>query len=321
MPNNVVLGAKNHLSEDAKKTVIAEQLNDDILGILLYGINSSGKSSLMKSVGVTILLAQSGLFVPAEKMRFTIFTEIFTRIVAQDNFSKGLSSFAVEMLELKNIFNRATERSLVLGDEISHGTENLSALAIVAATIKRLIEIKSLFIFTTHLHSLHNLNLVQNLKNLASVHLSVRYDRENDKLIFDRILQTGSGSSVYGLEFAQSLHIDEHFLNTARSIRQQLVENFEQIDRQTRRNKHCSSIALQAQCAICQKRVDDMHHIRPKHLADECGFIEHVPKDHQYNLIPLCKQCHKKVHAGRLLIRGFVMTNNGLALQFEEKQI
>ncbi|HAO52461.1 TPA: DNA mismatch repair protein [Candidatus Magasanikbacteria bacterium] len=318
VPNNVVLGAKNHLSEDAKKTVIAEQLNDDILGILLYGINSSGKSSLMKSVGVTILLAQSGLFVPAEKMRFTIFTEIFTRIVAQDNFSKGLSSFAVEMLELKNIFNRATKHSLVLGDEISHGTENLSALAIVAATIKRLIEIKSLFIFTTHLHSLHNLNLVQNLKNLASVHLSVRYDRDNDKLIFDRILQAGSGSSVYGLEFAQSLHMDEKFLEMAVNIRKELSHDYDDIELLTKKKTSIYNKKLfVTNCSICKEKVDDVHHISPQQIADKNGNIGHFHKDHKYNLIPLCKKCHDDIHHGHLKVKGYKMTSDGLELEVE----
>ncbi|HLD21420.1 MAG TPA: DNA mismatch repair protein [Patescibacteria group bacterium] len=319
VPNDVVMGDRKYTAHT--EDVLSRFSRDDIHGVLLYGINSSGKSSLMKSIGICILLAQAGFFVPAAHMRFSLCTELFTRIVARDNFEKGLSSFAVEMMELKNILNRCSSRSIILGDEISHGTELFSALAILSATILRLSEVGALFLLATHLHQLQTIESIRTLSDVVSVHLSVHYDEKNDTLIFDRLLQEGSGNSIYGLEFAQSLHIDEHFLNTARSIRQQLVENFEQIDRQTRRNKHCSSIALQAQCAICQKRVDDMHHIRPKHLADECGFIEHVPKDHQYNLIPLCKQCHKKVHAGRLLIRGFVMTNNGLALQFEEKQI
>jgi len=318
VPNDVVLGSRENMSEDAKKTVIAEQLDNDILGLLLYGINSSGKSSLMKSIGVAVVLAQSGFFVPAENMRFTIFTEIFTRIVAQDNFSKGLSSFAVEMLELKNIFNRATEHSLILGDEISHGTETLSALSIVTATIKRLIDIKSLFIFTTHLHNLHNLNLVKDLKNLASVHLSVRYDRDNDKLIFDRILQAGSGSSVYGLEFAHSLHMDEKFLEMAVNIRKELSHDYDDIELLTQKKTSTYNKKLfVTRCTICKKEVNDVHHISPQQLANETGHIAHFHKDHKYNLLPLCKKCHDDIHHGKIKVKGYKMTSEGLELEVE----
>ncbi len=81
-------------------------------GILLFGINSSGKSSLMKAIGISVILAQAGFFVPCKTMRFSIFDSIFTRISGADNIAKGLSSFAVEMMDLKNIFNRASKKSL-----------------------------------------------------------------------------------------------------------------------------------------------------------------------------------------------------------------
>ncbi|NOR55614.1 MAG: DNA mismatch repair protein, partial [Sulfurovum sp.] len=124
VPNDVFIGTNNgtrhnHITLNASD-------NEDILGVLLYGINSSGKSSLMKSIGISVVLAQAGFFVPAVELRFSLYDKLFTRIVSQDNLYKGLSTFAVEMLELKNIFNRADEKSLVLGDEISQGTETES---------------------------------------------------------------------------------------------------------------------------------------------------------------------------------------------------
>src|SRR3989338_2011103 len=158
VPNDVFLGNKKYAKNDS---LFTDMTKEDIQGILLYGINSSGKSSFMKSICIAVVLAQSGFYVPAESMRFSIFSEIFTRILARDNFEKGLSSFAVEMMELKNIFNRCTQKSLILGDEISHGTETLSALSIL------------------------------------SVHLEVFYDSVQDKLLFERKLQAGSGSSIY----------------------------------------------------------------------------------------------------------------------------
>ncbi len=129
---------------------------------------------------------------------------IFTRISGADNIAKGLSSFAVEMLELKNIFNRATKQSLILGDEISHSTETMSGVSIVASSILKLAKLEALFLFATHLHQLPDIEELKKLKNIICLHLSVLYEDSQDKLIFNRKLQAGSGSSMYGLEYAKS---------------------------------------------------------------------------------------------------------------------
>jgi DNA mismatch repair protein MutS len=319
VPNDVVCGATEHISNQYTNHVIYTENKKDVRGILLYGINSSGKSSLMKSIGVAIILAQAGFFVPAKSMRFKLFKELFTRIVAKDNFEKGLSSFAVEMMELKNIFNRASKHSLILGDEISHGTETLSAISIVSATIERLTEMGSLFMFTTHLHQLNNLPSLKKQHNIARVHLAVRYDEQSDTLIFDRTLQSGSGNSIYGLEFAQSLHMDETFLKNAMTIRKELANDFDTLERLTKKeqSKYHPDLYL-ATCAICQKHVSDTHHIQPQHAANTEGYIDHVPKNHKYNLLPICKSCHNNIHEGTLDITGFEMTSKGLQLSYKK---
>ncbi|PIT86135.1 MAG: DNA mismatch repair protein, partial [Candidatus Magasanikbacteria bacterium CG10_big_fil_rev_8_21_14_0_10_43_6] len=321
VPNDIVCGAKKMISASHKNHVIYTDAPDtDIRGILLYGINSSGKSSLMKSIGVAVVLAQAGFFVPATQMRFTLFKELFTRIVSKDNFEKGLSSFAVEMMEVKNIFNRASKRSLILGDEISHGTETLSAIAIVSATITRLTEIGALFLFTTHLHQLNTLPLLQSTQHIARVHLAVRYDDATDTLIFDRTLQAGSGSSIYGLEFAQSLHMDETFLQEAMRIRKELANDFDTLERLTKKeqSKYHPDLYLST-CAICEDHVEDTHHIKPQHAANADGYIDHIPKNHKYNLLPICKTCHQAIHDGTLDVTGFEMTNKGLQLSYRKK--
>jgi len=319
VPNDILLGEKKYKKYE---TVLGETPSSNLLGVLLYGINSSGKSSLMKSIGLSILLAQSGMFVPAESMRFGIFKEIFTRIISHDNFEKGLSSFAVEMMELKNIFNRCTSKSLILGDEISHGTETLSAISIISATILKLVEKKSLFIFTTHLHQLGRIRQIQQLRSVVSVHLSVEYDEDKDKLIFDRRIKSGSGSSVYGLEFAQSLHIDPIFLQKALQLRKELAGEADELQllTQQKTSKYHKNLYITS-CAICKNTVDETHHIKPQRLSNKDGNIEHFHKDHKYNLLPLCESCHNKVHNGTLIIRGFIMTSSGLELQFQEKDI
>lgn len=319
IPNDVVMGDKSYLDPQSAEAMISGISESDVRGVLLYGINSSGKSSLMKSVGMAVILAQSGFYVPAKRMRFTLFREIFTRIVAQDNFEKGLSSFAVEMLEMKNIFNRTTPQSLILGDEISQGTETLSALAIVGATIKRLSNAQSLFIFTTHLHQLHNLNILKDLDNVVSVHLNVSYDEAEDKLIFDRNLKPGSGSSIYGLEFAQSLHMDKEFLNLAVNLRKEIAHENEDLKLLTKKQTSIYNKNLfVTTCALCGAECDDVHHITPQKQADEEGNIKNFHKNHKYNLVPLCKKCHDQVHSGKVKIKGFKMTSDGLELEMEE---
>jgi len=324
IPNDIVMGRRELVDLPHPKTVMLDVgVHDgyDIHGVLLYGINSSGKSSLMKSIGIAVLMAQSGFFVSASVMKFSIFESLFTRIVSQDNLAKGLSTFAVEMLELKNIFNRAGVRSLVLGDEISHGTETLSGVAIVASAIQKLSLTRCLFLFATHLHQLSTMDEIIKLKNVVNLHLSVEYDESSDKLVFNRVLQSGSGSSIYGLEFAKSLHMDSEFLENANAIRKRLANDFDELELLVKKktSKYNKEVYM-TKCVICGAIAEDVHHIAQRHLADDSGFIGHFHENHKHNLIPLCKAHHKQIHDGNLRIDGFIMTSKGLELQFEEIQ-
>ena len=323
VPNDIVMGNRDYLDLPHPTTVMLDvSVHDghDINGVLLYGINSSGKSSLMKSIGIAVLMAQSGFFVSAAVMKFSIFDSLFTRIVSKDNLAKGLSTFAVEMLELKNIFNRATVRSLVLGDEISHGTETLSGVAIVASAIKKLSDVRCLFLFATHLHQLSTMPEITKLNNVVDLHLSVEYDEAADKLVFNRVLQAGSGSSIYGLEFAKSLHMDSEFLEIANTIRKRLANDFDELELLVKKKKSKYNKELYVtKCIICGAVAEDVHHISHQSLADKAGFIGHFHKDNKHNLVPLCKEHHKEIHDGKLHVNGFIMTSKGLELQFEEQ--
>ena len=323
VPNDVVMGSREYMDLPHPKTVMLDlEVHDghNINGVLLYGINSSGKSSLMKSIGIAVLMAQSGFFVSAAVMKFSIFDSLFTRIVSKDNLSKGLSTFAVEMLELKNIFNRATIRSLVLGDEVSHGTETLSGVAIVASAIIKLAKLRSVFLFATHLHQLSTMKEITTLDNVVDLHLSVEYDENLDKLIFNRLLQAGSGSSIYGLEFAKSLHMDRDFLETANQIRKRLANDFDELELlvKKKRSKYNKELYV-TKCIICGGIAEDVHHISQQSLADKSGFIGHFHQNHKHNLVPLCQEHHKQIHDGKLHVSGFIMTSNGLELEFEEQ--
>ncbi len=319
VPNDIFLGENNATSHN--HITLNASNEEDVYGVLLYGINSSGKSSLMKSIGLSVVLAQAGFFVPAVELRFGLYNKLFTRIVSKDNLYKGLSTFAIEMLELKNIFNRADEKSLVLGDEISQGTETESALAIVSSAILKLISLRSTFIFATHLHQLGNISQLQNLKHLIFLHLGIKYDENSDTLIYNRVLQLGQGDSLYGLEFAKSLHMDKTFLQTAQTIRENLNHSGSDIKKlqKQKSSKYNKSLYL-SKCALCDANVEDVHHIAEQKEANLDGQIDHFHKNHKYNLIPLCKKHHNLVHEGKIIISGFVMTSEGLKLHYEVKE-
>jgi DNA mismatch repair protein MutS len=317
VPNDLYLGEgietkHNHITLNASE-------GKPVSGILLYGINSSGKSSLMKSIGLTVILAQAGFFVPATELKLGLYDKLFTRIVSQDNLYKGLSTFAVEMMELKNIFNRAGKRSLILGDEISQGTETESGLAIVAGAILKLIELNSTFIFATHLHQLKNIEPLQKIESLILLHLGVKYDENSDTLIYNRQLQLGMGSSLYGLEFAKSLHMDESFLKNAYAIRKDLLGQHSEVKNITtkKRSRYNKNLYV-TKCALCEENVEEVHHIQAQQHANEEGMIGSINKNHKYNLIPLCKKHHNMVHQGKIHISGFIMTSKGLKLHYEE---
>ncbi len=318
VPNDIYLGEgikteHNHITLNASN-------GNPVQGVLLYGINSSGKSSLMKSIGLSVILAQAGFFVPCTELKLGMYEQLFTRIVSQDNLYKGLSTFSVEMMELKNIFNRATQRSLILGDEISQGTETESGLAIVAGAILKLLELKSTFIFATHLHQLKNIEALHNIDSLILLHLGVSYDEQKDILIYNRQLQLGMGSSLYGLEFAKSLHMDKTFLKNAYKIRDTLMGNSSELQKLShkRRSRYNKNLYV-AKCALCDQDVEDVHHIAEQNLANNEGMIGAMSKNHKYNLIPLCKRHHKLVHEEKIHISGFLMTSKGLKLHYEEK--
>ena len=323
VPNDIVMGNREYMDLPYPQTVMLDvSVHDghEINGVLLYGINSSGKSSLMKSIGVAVLMAQAGFFVSAAVMKFSIFDSLFTRIVSKDNLAKGLSTFAVEMLEMKNIFNRSTTRSLVLGDEISHGTETLSGVAIVASAIMKLARTRCMFLFATHLHQLSTMKEITTLKNVVDLHLSVEYDESKDTLVFNRVLQQGSGSSIYGLEFAKSLHMDSEFLENANKIRKRLANDFDELELLVKKktSKYNKELYV-TKCIICGAVAEDVHHISQRSLADKSGFIGHFHQDNKHNLVPLCKEHHNLIHDGKIKVDGFVMTSKGLELQFEEQ--
>ena len=226
-------------------------------GMLLYGLNSAGKSTFMKSCGIAVIMAQAGMFVPCSSMSFSPFKHIFTRIPSGDDIMKGQSTFTVEINELRNILYRADRFSLVIGDELCSGTESISAMSIVSAGIFELCTRKVAFIFATHLHDLKNISHIKSLQNLKIYHLSVLFDEESGKLIYNRKLTEGQGSSLYGLEVCKSLSLGEEFIAKANEIRREIL-NIDQEVLRTKTSSYNSKKYVDATCDICHEKSVDI---------------------------------------------------------------
>ena len=297
--------------------IIMGKENND--GMLLFGTNSCGKSSLMKAIGLCVIMSQAGLYVPATSFNLRPYTKIFSRIGNQDNIFTGKSSFTQEISELRDIFNRCDENSLVIGDEPCSGTEHISAISIVSSSIELLSRKKCSYIFATHLHKLNEIDLLKNLNNLHKYHLKITYDEVNDKLIYNRKLELGIGNEEYGLEVAKSLSLENDFLQNAYKVKNQLKD----IGLYSTKSSIYNSKKILDKCEICGKEGEEIHHINFQNEANKFGHINSIHMNMKGNLCSICEKCHDKVHNDEIKINGYIETSEGITLDFEvvDKQI
>ena len=273
--------------------------NDVAVGptsMLLYGTNMVGKTSLIRALGISVILAQAGMFVPCTTFRYSPFTSIYTRILGNDNLHQGLSTLAAEMVELREILHYADNRSLVLGDEVCKGTESESALSIFAAALMHLHEKNVSYIFATHFHAILDFAEIKALSHLRVCHMSVHYDAANDCLVYDRVLRDGGGARSYGLEVCKSLHMPREFIDTAYLLRNTYFA-------ESRGLLQCpvatsyNSQKIRGKCEICGENMgEEIHHLQEQKHADDDGFIGSVHKNHGGNLASVCESCHIKLH-------------------------
>lgn len=185
--------------------------------IIITGPNMSGKSSYLRQVGLIVLLAQIGCFVPAVSARIGIVDKIFTRVGASDNIAKGESTFLVEMHEAANILNNATPKSLILLDEIGRGTSTYDGISIAWAMTEYLHEnpnVKAKTLFATHYHELNALaNLYPRIKNYR-----VEVREYGDKVIFLRKINEGTADHSYGIQVAQMAGLPDAVTKRAKEI-------------------------------------------------------------------------------------------------------
>jgi len=193
-------------------------LNDARRMLLITGPNMGGKSTYMRQVAIIALLAHVGSFVPAQQAVLGEIDQIFTRIGASDDLASGRSTFMVEMTEAANILHNATEKSLVLVDEIGRGTSTFDGLALAYAIARHLLEInRSYTLFATHYFELTR--LAEEFKQLANVHLAAVEHQHS--IVFLHSVNEGAASQSYGLQVAALAGVPNSVI---RSAKKQLVK-------------------------------------------------------------------------------------------------
>ena len=190
-------------------------LTNDARVIILTGPNMAGKSTILRQVGLIVLMAQMGSFVPASSARIGLVDRVFTRVGASDNLVRGQSTFMVEMAETSAILHAATANSLVLLDEIGRGTSTYDGVSIAWAVSEHLHErTRCKTIFATHYHELTQ--LAQDLEAVRNFNVAVR--EVNDDVLFLHRLQPGGADRSYGIEVGRLAGLPREVLSRARQV-------------------------------------------------------------------------------------------------------
>ncbi len=192
--------------------------------VLLTGPNMAGKSTYLRQIGLLVIMAQSGCFVPAKSALLPIFDKVFTRVGASDNLAMGQSTFLVEMLETANILNSATSDSLILLDEIGRGTSTFDGLSLAWSIVEYLhnqprLQAKTLF--ATHYHELTELETI--LPGVKNYNIAVK--EWNDTIVFLRKIKRGSADQSYGIQVARLAGVPDAVIKRAKEILNNLEEH------------------------------------------------------------------------------------------------
>ena len=183
--------------------------------IILTGPNMSGKSTYLRQIGLIVIMAQIGSYVPAERAEIGLVDRVFTRVGALDNLAGGQSTFLVEMVETANILNNATERSLVLLDEVGRGTSTFDGLSVAWSVVERINEhCHSRTVFATHYHELTSMaELYDRVHNYQ-----VAVKKWEDQVVFMHKIIPGGCDDSYGIEVARLAGVPKPTLNRAKQI-------------------------------------------------------------------------------------------------------
>ena len=201
---------------------------------IITGPNMGGKSTYLRQVALIVLLNQAGSFVPASKARLGVFDRIFTRVGASDQLARGESTFMVEMHETANILNNATDRSLIVLDEVGRGTATFDGLSLAWAIIEFLHDNRArggITLFATHYHEVTD--LAKTKPRVANYNVAVK--EWNDQIIFLRKVVEGSADKSYGIQVAKLAGIPHSVIDRAREILTTLERKERDLVEETRR--------------------------------------------------------------------------------------
>jgi DNA mismatch repair protein MutS len=288
---------------------------DDHHGYLIFGHNSSGKTTLTRAIGINLILAQMGFFTAGE-MVYKPYTKIISRLTGNDDQLHGHSSYIVEMIEARTILRNTDAGTLVLGDELTRGTESLSGSALTIAMIEALIAKRSSFIFSTHMHHLPSTSFIKEIdpKLLRICHLTTIYDEKTQLLVFERLLREGQGKNTYGIEVAKSLNLPADFINRAEEIRRSLA-GIPPMILDVKKSPYNKAMYVDS-CFLCgETKGLETHHMEEQKKADQDGFINHQHKNREANLVVLCQGCHKKLHHEKKRIVTRTVANGNLLFE------
>lgn len=286
------------------------KLDEDERGILLYGVNGAGKSCYSKAVGLAIVMAQSGHYVPAEQCILCPFSRLYTRISDVDNIYKGQSSFFVEMSELKSIVHYADERCIVLGDEVCKGTEDISALAIVSTTVKWLVDKRAKFIFATHLNKLPFTKYIKDNPHILIKHIAVECDTKKEVITYTREIKDGIGEILYGLEIANVVIQNKDFTKMANKCRNEIT-NAKTSVVEKKRSKYNKDVFVD----VCQLHgCNSTEELESHHIVFQSSKPSNAHG--KGNLVVLCRKHHNDVHNGSLVVKGWIQRSNGRELEY-----
>jgi DNA mismatch repair protein MutS len=201
---------------------------------IITGPNMGGKSTYLRQVALIVLLNQAGSFVPATKARLGIFDRIFTRVGASDQLARGESTFMVEMHETANILNNATDRSLIILDEVGRGTATFDGLSLAWAIIEFLHDNPAragITLFATHYHEVTD--LAKTKTRVANFNVAVK--EWNEQIIFLRKVVEGAADKSYGIQVAKLAGIPHSVIDRAREILETLERKERDVVEETRR--------------------------------------------------------------------------------------
>ncbi len=222
---------------------------------ILTGPNMGGKSTYLRQVALIVLLNQIGSFVPATRATLGVFDRIFTRVGASDNLARGESTFMVEMQETANILNNATERSLVILDEVGRGTATFDGLSLAWAIIEYLHDVNgAITLFATHYHELTDLS--ETRVRVANASVSVR--EWKDQIIFLRKVVPGAADKSYGIQVARLAGVPASVTQRAREILDALERKEHDVVDETRQGAPPSPVTEGKQMSLFSSQEQEV---------------------------------------------------------------